>query len=88
MFAAKNRDGFEDADIWDFLLRERFFRVPTLPRAAGGARGTFPVVGFGAMSRLPRLAFVLAFLLAPPAPRRGDGREPVSYTHLTLPTKA
>ena len=50
--------------------------MPTLPRAAGGARGTFPVVGFGAMSRLPRLAFVLAVLLAPPAPRRGDGREP------------
>ena len=50
--------------------------MPTLPRAAGGARGTFPVVGFGAMSRLPRLAFVLAVLFAPPAPRRGDGREP------------
>jgi hypothetical protein len=28
------------------------------------------------MSRLPRLAFVLAVLFAPPAPRRGDGREP------------
>ena len=73
VFAAKNRDGFEDADDGIFCCARGFFVCP-LYRARPAGRGAPSRLWGSGRCRVCRGSRSCSRSRSPPAPRRGDGR--------------